>query len=86
MDEDILTLMIRNREEVVFNGQVKNISGINKKGKFDILPKHANFISLVGQTLVARLTEGQERIFQVENGVLRVLSNKVEVYLGVKTS
>jgi F0F1-type ATP synthase epsilon subunit len=81
---DNLTLFVRDRERVLFTGAVRAVSSVNKKGKFDILPKHANFISLVGQTLIVQLPEGGRREIQVDNGILRVVRNKIEVYLGIK--
>ena len=80
-----LTLFVRNRDEVVFEGEVKSITSGNKKGKFDILPKHANFISLVNETLIARRLGGGEETITVDQGVLRVKENRIEVYLGIKT-
>ena len=82
---DNLTLFVRDREKVLFDGAVKTVSSLNKKGKFDILPKHANFISLVGQMLTIELPEGGKREIPVDNGILRVVRNKVEVYLGIKS-
>ncbi len=86
MANDNLSLFVRDRDEIVFDGEVKSVSSVNKKGKFDILPKHANFISLVDQTLIARKVAGGEETIKVDEGVLRVRQNKVEVYLGVKTA
>ncbi len=81
---DNLTLFVRDREKVLFNGVIRTMSSLNKKGKFDILPKHANFISLVDQMLSIELSEGGKREIQVDNGILRVVGNKIEVYLGIK--
>lgn len=80
-----LTLMVRNREAVVFEGEVQSISSKNKKGKFDILHNHGNFITLVNATLVVRPKGGGafEEI-EVTNGVMRVVENKVEVFVGKK--
>lgn len=84
MEEKPLTLQVRNREGVVFQGQVKNLSSINDKGEFDVLSYHANFISLINEKLVLRLLDNTERVINLERGVMRVIGNNVDVYLGVK--
>lgn len=84
MAEQIIQVTIRTREEVLFQGQVRAISSFNKKGRFDILPIHAQFISLVDRTILLYEPNGNVREIQVDNGVLKVRANSVQVYVGVK--
>lgn len=81
--KNFLELMIQNREEVIFEGRVSTISSYNEKGKFDILPQHANFISLLNKSLEYTTTNGQSQEIPVSNGILKVAQNKVEIYLGI---
>lgn len=80
---DTLHVFIRNRDSVMFQGDVVSISTRNEKGIFDILPLHSNFISLVEQKLILQKIDGQKQEFFVSNGILRVSENRVEVYIGV---
>lgn len=78
-----VSVRIRDREKVIFEGQVASITSKNRVGTFDILPQHANFITLVGETLVVRMLDGREQEIAVETGVMRVTENKVQVFVGL---
>jgi F0F1-type ATP synthase epsilon subunit len=79
-----ILLRVRNREKIIFEGQIRSLSSINKVGKFDVLVRHANFISLVQESLVIRKVNGQKQTIAIDNGVLRVSKNQAEIYLGIK--
>jgi F0F1-type ATP synthase epsilon subunit len=76
-----LTLAIWSKERILFTGDVLSVTSVNRKGKFDILPMHTNFISLVKDRILARLLNGKFQEFPISEGVLRVTENKVEVFL-----
>ena len=84
MPQKPLRLMIRNKDKVTFDEEVESITSKNRKGKFDVLPQHANFISLLNEQLLVRKKGGEEEKVEVEDGVLRVVENRIEVYLGIK--
>lgn len=79
-------LIVRSREGIVYNGQVSSITSINEKGKFDVLPQHANFISLIEKELVIRDLDNKAQKISLSNGLMRVRKDNVEVYLGVEGS
>lgn len=81
---DILEVTIQGREGVLFKGRASRVSSVNGTGNFDILPRHANFISLVNKYIDVKPVDGDVRSFPVDDGVLRVLGDRVEVYLGIK--
>ena len=74
----------QSRDEVLYDGQAASLSSVNDKGEFSILPYHANFITLLNTEIKVVDVEKKEHVFKVNNGVLRIESNKAEVYLGVK--
>jgi len=82
-----LELLVRSREGVIFADVVDSVTSRNSKGVFDILPGHANFITLLNDILIIRpkgsKRDAQHRI-KVSNGILRNLNNRIEVYIGVK--
>jgi len=81
---NLLDLTVQRREEIVYEGEIKALSSVNPKGKFDILAKHANFISLVDTVLVIHEVGGEKREIPIDNGILRVSKNKIDVYLGIR--
>ena len=77
-------LRVLTRGELLYEGEVNSLSSINESGKFDVLPKHANFISLIKNHLIIREQTGDERQIKVEQGILRIFQGKANVYLGIK--
>lgn len=75
-------LIIKDKEKVIFDGQVTAVSSFNDVGLFDILPLHENFISLVRDKIIVHDNNGQKE-FKINNGVLRVKEDKVDIYLGL---
>lgn len=84
MDNKPLLLRVINREGIVFEGQVENLSSVNDKGKFDVLAHHANFISLIRDYLIIRTSDKKEQQINIDSGVMKVVDNSVNVFLGVK--
>lgn len=84
MDVKILKVVIRGREGLVFQGECSSASSFNRIGKFDILGKHANFITLIEKEIALKTVEGDERNIAVDNGLCKVTQNQVNIYLGVR--
>jgi len=70
-------------KEIFFEGKAESISSQNKLGRFDILPNHANFISLIFDSLSLVTADKKRIVYQFKNGVLEVSDNKVNVFLGL---
>jgi F0F1-type ATP synthase epsilon subunit len=85
MDNENTTfrLVIRSREGLVYEGEVKSITSVNETGKFDILAQHANFITLIQSVVEIGEMNGEKKQLKIENGLLRSRENNVEVYLGI---
>lgn len=64
-----------------FEGEARAVSSENKVGKFDILPEHANFISLIFNSLTIHTQE--EKTYNFSRGVLEVTEGKVRIFLEV---
>jgi F0F1-type ATP synthase epsilon subunit len=81
-----LTLTVKNRDGIIFKGEIVSLTSYNEKGKFDILAKHANFISLVKKEIEYRLINKETKKIEIDNAVLKVLNDKIEIYLGIGKS
>lgn len=75
-------VIIKNKERIIFDGQVNAVSSFNDVGLFDILPLHENFISLVKNKIILQDSAGQKE-FKINNGLLKVKEDKVDIYLGL---
>lgn len=78
-----LEIVIRDRGGIIFDGKVAAISSFNEVGPFDVLPLHANFISLIEKEIIIHFLGAQDRSITVRTGVLKVREDKAEVYLGI---
>ena len=66
-----------------FQGAAAAVSSENKIGKFDILPEHTNFISLIFNKLTIHLLDEKKIDYAFNRGVLEVSENLVKVFLGI---
>jgi len=75
-------VIIKNKENIIYDGQVTAVSSFNDVGLFDVLPLHENFISLVKDKIIIHDNSGQKE-FKINNGLLKVKDDKVDIYLGL---
>lgn len=78
-----LYVVIRDRSGVLFEGRADSVSSYNDTGDFDIMPFHANFISIIKNNIVLRLKGGLIKTIPLKIGILKVSHNKVDIYLGI---
>lgn len=78
-----IQLTIRDRHLIVFQGAVRAITSINLKGRFDILPEHANFISIIKDFIILHKPDGSQQEIKISRGVLKFEDGTAAIYLGV---
>ena len=82
--DKILKVRINSPEKVVWEGEALWVSSVNTKGPFDILPLHANFITIIQkQTIRIKLASGEVQEYAFPNGVIYTHSNRVFIYTGL---
>jgi F0F1-type ATP synthase epsilon subunit len=81
--DEKLSVLIRDRGGILYEGKVDSVSSFNDLGSFDVLPFHANFISLIKQSVSLRLRGKVVEELPIETGVMAVKENAVEVYMGI---
>lgn len=81
--KDVLDLIIRKRDGVVFKGYVRSISSINDKGPFDVLPRHTNFVAVIRDRMRLVVESGEANNIPISRGIIKVKENQVEIYLGI---
>jgi F0F1-type ATP synthase epsilon subunit len=70
-------------KEVFFEGEAESVSSENQLGKFDVLPQHANFISLIFNEVIIVTPKKEKIVYHFEKGVLTVRKNEVRIFLGL---
>ncbi len=59
--KNTLTVKIISPTQTIFDGEAFSVSSVNSLGKFDILPMHANFITLIQkQPIFLRIEKKEE--------------------------
>ena len=86
MAAELIKVIIMNREQILFQGEVKSLTSVNITGEFDILARHQNFISVIKEKVVLRPAEGQPIQYPITQGIMHVVSNSVRVFLGIGKS
>ncbi len=84
MKSKALELKVQTRQDVLYQGEIDSLTSVNKKGKFDVLRKHANFISLIKDFVLIRDLKGKEYRLNIGQGLMKVLGNQINIYLGIK--
>ena len=81
--EDSFRVTIRTPDNIVFQGRATSLSSINNKGPFDILPEHANMITLIENSPINIITDSGTRKFVFEKAVISVRDNTVSIYANI---
>lgn len=69
--------------EVYYQGEARAISAANNVGKFDILPGHADFFSLINPGQVTIVTENEDINIPISNGIVCVRNDEVMLFLNI---
>lgn len=83
--QNTIKLIIRDTNEIVFEGEVDRISSFNEIGPFDVYPMHANFISILTQGISYYNKKEKIKELKLEQAVMKVKQDSVHVFLGIET-
>ena len=81
MNTETIHLTIRNRENILYDADVRAITALNGSGPFDVLPEHANFISVIEKYVIIHEASGKTNQMKIEIAVLHVHEGAVDIYL-----
>jgi F0F1-type ATP synthase epsilon subunit len=83
-DQPTLHIKILSPKQVVFDGPALSLSSINSAGNFDILPGHANFLTLAKNAPIVIRTLDQKRIeFSFALSIIYNNGDEVRVYTDI---
>ena len=84
MTNQLLNVRIVTPKAIVYEGTALSVSSKNSKGKFDILPQHANFITIVEKSPIIIRTDLKKRlIFNFEVAIISTIKNLVNIYTDI---
>lgn len=86
MSDDKIMIEIKDSETIVFKGEAKSLSSVNEKGPFDVLPYHANFFSIIKEKIIIIDHNNKKTEISIkDNCIMRVMENKVSIFLGIES-
>ena len=81
MANPTFSVIIRTRQDVVYQGEVEAVTSTNDTGNFDVLAGHAYFISLIQRFIIIKITPVQKKHYEIDQGIIYVQEGVVKIYL-----
>ncbi|MBI4036816.1 hypothetical protein HY385_00110 [Candidatus Daviesbacteria bacterium] len=82
---EVLQVKIISPKETLFEGPALSVSSKNTVGKFDILPEHANFITVVkDEPIIIRQPNKPDVTFKFSFAVIYNNNNQVKIYTDIQ--
>jgi F0F1-type ATP synthase epsilon subunit len=78
-----LKVIARAPFHVYYEGPAKVVSAINNVGKFDILPGHADFFSVMSAGDVVIETDKEPVVFNITNGIITVRDDETMLFVNM---
>lgn len=78
-----LNVIARAPFDVYYEGQAAVVTAVNKVGRFDILPGHADFFSVLSPGEVLIETGAETVSFMISNGIITVRDNEVMLFVNM---
>jgi len=66
-----------------YDGPAEAVTATNKVGKFDVLPEHADFFSILSPGEVIIETDSDPVSFHIANGIITVRDNEVLLFINM---
>lgn len=78
---EVLKVTILSPHATLFSGDALSVTSKNSSGNFDILPQHANFITIIENQLITIIKPNNEKVtFQFPLGIIYQVNNVVNIY------
>ncbi|MCX6728248.1 MAG: hypothetical protein NTV39_00545 [Candidatus Saccharibacteria bacterium] len=78
-----LKVIARAPFNVYYEGDAEAVTATNRVGKFDILPAHADFFSILSPGEIIIETSSEPIVFNVSNGIVTVRDNEVMLFVNI---
>lgn len=80
-----IIIIVRDAENIIFDGEVDRISSFNEVGRFDVYQRHANFISIIRKQLTLYKDHKIVKDLKIEQAIMKVKNDRVGIFLGIDT-
>ncbi|MCL4367556.1 hypothetical protein M1563_05320 [Patescibacteria group bacterium] len=80
----VLKVKIVTPKATIFQGDADSVSSTNSSGKFDILPEHANFVTLINNhPITLCLANQQTKSFTFPLAIIYTHNNQIDIYTDI---
>ena len=76
----MLSVKVSTAEKVIWEGEAESVSSHNTQGPFEILLKHANFITIIRQKPIIIRRKDFEKVFNFDLAVIHTHDSIVRIY------
>lgn len=76
----VLKVRISTPQKIVWEGNADSVSSVNPQGPFDILPLHANFITLIREVPIVVRSRGEEKDYIFKSAVIYMHRDSVRIF------
>ena len=76
----MLSVKVNTAEKVIWEGEADSVSSHNSQGSFDILPKHANFITIIHRKPIVIRRKDFEKTLSFDVAVIHTHDSIVRIY------
>jgi F0F1-type ATP synthase epsilon subunit len=83
--ENELNVIVNEPDQTIWEGRAKAVTSENSEGEFDILPAHANFITLVENKPIHVYQSDETKTFQFERAVIHTYNDNINIYGGLQS-
>lgn len=78
-----LEVKVIESEKVLYSGSAKSVSSENEEGRFDVLPGHQSFISIIKKNIVIQTSKNEQVQLRIGKGILKCVKDNIEVLVGL---
>ena len=85
MAEELLSVQVMNPNEILWEGKARSVSSKNTYGPFDLLPEHANFVTLVKKDpIIIKGVDGEKK-FSFDSAVIHIHNDHVSIFAQIES-
>lgn len=86
MPNPTLHVRIISPQQLILDTEANSVSSKNTQGNFDVLPQHANFITLVENSpIVVRASKQKPLSFKFPLAIILTRENRVDIYTYIQS-
>ena len=79
--QETLNVRITRATQLLWEGNAASVTSKNVDGPFDVLPMHANFVTLIrGEPITIKFPDGSAQTHYFKYAVMYVQENSVKIY------